>query len=412
MNTTRIVIVGAGFGGVYTYIHLHRLLHGRTGVHLTLISRTNYFLFTPLLHEVATGGISPENIIQPIREVMGCCVDSFVCAEVRRISFKKREVETALGTTPYDLLVLAPGAETNFFGAKGAREHAFTLKDLEDAIRLKNHIVSSIESAAAEENLSERKRLLTFAVIGGGATGVELACELSDFVYGSIARYYPRALIRDHVTITLVQSGATLVPQFPPALQELSRVACEKKGISLRLNCAVESVEKGAIVLCDGSRIPTKSPIWVAGVKPASISYDDKAVCDTRGRLCVADTLQMKNYENVFVLGDSAAIEGVSIPLLAQVATQQAPIVAANIVAILEKKPLRHFSYRHLGTLISLGDFTAAGQIGNLVFSGMFCWWLWRTIYVSKMPTFRKKAKVIIDWTFDLFLPRDISRIE
>lgn len=409
---SHIVIVGAGFGGVYTYARLHRLLHAKREVRITLVNRTNYFLFTPLLHEVATGGISPENIVQPLRDILNCSCGVFLCADVQNIQFKKKEIHTSRGILSYDMLVLAPGAETNFFGVQGAEKYAFQLKSLPDAIRLKNQIIASVEAASGITDEALLASLLSFVIVGGGATGVELAGEISDFCYGTLSRYYPYARIRDRVRVTLVQSAPELVPQFPVALRELSAQAMKKKHVDVRLNTTVTAIEEHAVILSTGERIETDTPIWVAGVKPVETPCDDASVRDARGCYSTNATLQLTGYKEVFVLGDCVGIHGVPMPQLAQVATQQAAFVAENINRAMRGEPLKTFSYRSSGVLISLGEHYAAGQIGNLIFSGMFCWWLWRTVYLSKLHGFRRKLKVALDWTFDLFLPRDISKID
>ncbi len=412
MSAHRIVIVGAGFSGVYAYRTLHRLLHGRKGVHLTLISSSNYFLFTPLLHEVATGGIAPENIIQPLRDVIGCCVDEFIRADAEKVSFKKKQVATAAGPIAYDTLVLAVGAETNFMNVIGAEAECFQLKSLSDAVRLKNHVIDMVETAARETNTKKRKALLTFAIVGGGATGIELACELSDFVHKTLSRYFPGKEISRNAKIILLQAAAELVPNFPSPLRAISHAVCEEKKIDVRLNAKVARVEKGAVILANGDRIETATPVWVAGVKARHIPCDDEKTKHENGAFRVTPELRLERYPNVFVLGDCAIVESAPVPCSAQVAVQEAKTAAENIVRSLNGEALRPFRYINSGVLLSLGDYHAAGMIGNLVFSGPFCWWLWRTVYLFKMPTFQKKMKVALVWTFDLFLPRDVSKIE
>lgn len=407
----RVVIVGAGFAGVYCYRNLHRLLHGRKNIHLTLVSETNYFLFTPLLHEVATGGIAPENIIEPLRDVVGCCLDEFNSARAQSVSFKKKSVETAAGSVPYDTLVLALGAETNFMGTPGAADHCFQLKNLADALALKRHIIASAERFSAVRDAKKKQRMLTFAIVGGGATGVELACELSDFVRTTLTRYYGET-IADASRIILLQAAGELVPAFPKELRTISAAVCKKKKIAVRLNTIVSRVASGAIECESGERVETDCAVWVAGVKARTIACDDEQVKNEKRAFAITPTLQLERYAEVFAVGDCARVTADPAPLAAQAAVQQAVVLAQNIINRIDGLPLSEFHYRSFGTLLSLGDYHAAGKIGNLVFSGAFCWWLWRTVYLFKMPTFKKKVKVAVDWTFDLFLPRDVSTIE
>lgn len=416
MSLKHIVIAGGGFGGVYTYKYIHRFSHGRKDIQVTLVSKTNYFLFTPLLHEVATGGLVRENIVEPIRDILRCCSDSFCLADVTGLSTQSKTLLTTAGPLSYDVCVLALGAETNFFGTKGASEHCFQLKNLSDAVSLKNHLIRSFEKASRCSDTEERKRLLRIVVIGGGPTGVELACEISDFLYATLARYYLKDHIEKDIHVVLVQRGNELVPQFHPGLRRKCLELLRRKRVDVRLLSPVVDVSEEGVALASGEVLETRCPVWVAGVTPIQITLDAKNVADPCGRLLVDDSLRLQGYSDVFVLGDAATCgtdgKRQPYPQLAQVAVLQAPVVAANILRSIEGKPLKPFSCRLTGTLISLGEWCAAGEIFGIVFSGRFAWWLWRTVYLSKLLSFRKKAEVAIDWTFDLFLPRDISELD
>ena len=414
--TKNIVIAGGGFGGVYTYKHIHRFSHGRKDIHVTLVSGTNYFLFTPLLHEVATGGIARENIVEPLRDVLRCCSDTFLHARATGLSTQTKTLLTTAGTLPFDACVLALVGETNFFGTPGASERCFQLKSMPDAVRLKNYLIRSFERAAQSGDREERKRLLRIVVIGGGPTGVELASEISDFLYATLARYYLKDHLERDIHIVLVQRSGELVPQFHPRLRARCLESLRKKRVDVRLLSSVTCVDETGVKLSSGEYLETNIPIWVAGVRPAEISLDVKNVQDPCGRLLVDDELRLQGQSSIYVLGDvaSCGMDGnkTPYPQLAQVALAQAPIVAANILAYLEGKPPKKFRCRLSGTLISLGEWNAAGEIGGVVFSGRFAWWLWRTVYLTKLLSFHKKVRVAVDWTFDLFLPRDISELE
>lgn len=414
LRPIRIAIVGCGFGGAYTYKRLHRTFRKSGNVQCILINPRNYFLFTPLLHEVATGGIAPENIVEPIRESLGCCADDFYLAHVERVNCKKKVITTTLGDIAYDYCVIATGSQTQYFGTPGAEQHTFSLKSLEDAMRLKNHCIRLFERVSKLRDASACQQLLRFVVIGGGPTGVELVSEMSDFFYRTLALLYRGSLCEPSVKIILVQKAHELLPQFPHALRAKSLATLKKKRIDVRLGCSVESVSKDAVVLSNGERLATATPVWVAGVKPALPRID--GIGDSvGGRLAVNEYLQVRDTQNMFALGDCAAYlphnASAPLPALAQVATKQAICVADNIVSLIRQRPLKAFEYHSAGTLISLGSWVAAGEIANMTFFGKFAWWFWRTIYLMKLLSFPKKMRVALDWTFDLFLPRDISEL-
>jgi NADH dehydrogenase len=410
----RIVILGAGFGGTYTFKHLHRFFHRDLTAQLILVNRHNYFLFTPLLHEVATGGVSPENITESLRKVIGCCLYDFYLATVESINLDKKEVITTLGPISYDYLVISLGAETNFYDVIGAKDYSFTLKSLEDAIRLKNHFITTLERSSKVKDESGLSKLLTFVVVGGGPTGVELAAEMADFLYGTFAKFYSQELI-SKVRIILLQSGPELLPAFPPYFRQKSLEVLKRKEVEVRLNTSVVRVGKDSIVLSSGEELSTSGTIWVAGIQPASLRFQPEPEKDNRGRLIVDQTLQLKGYPDVFVLGDLACFKDEKtdrcLPALAQVATKQAKVVAENIKCLVRGRPCQPFTYHHSGDLVSLGRWLAVGEISKFSFSGHFAWWLWRTVYLSKLISWPKKIKVAVDWTLNLFMPRDISQL-
>ncbi len=421
MQTQRIVIVGAGFGGLYTFRRLQHRYAKQPRVKLTLVNPENYFLFTPLLHEVATGGVSPQNAVEPIRKVTGCCGTDFVLAAAERISFKHKHVLTKFGQLPYDTLVLAPGAETNFYDVDGAAKYAFELKTLNDAVRLKNHFIDLFEQAAqlSPQALSplrpsrSKEKLLSFVVVGGGPTGVELAAEMSDFFYDTLARYYPTETVMRHVQITLVESGAELISQFSPPLRQKALETLRRKQIDVRLGTRVTSVTSQAAVLSTGENIPTATTIWVAGVKPKRIPSDLPLKQDTCERVMVDQFLRLPGQADVYILGDAAlCLDGQRpLPATAQTATQQAKTVAENIIRAIEGRPLQPLLYKHRGNLISLGQWMALAEISNFNFWGRVTWWLWRTVYLSKFISWNKKIDVALDWTLSIFAHRDMSRL-
>ncbi len=413
----KIVIVGNGFGGTYALKNLHKFFHKNTGVELTLVGDKNYFLFTPLLHEVATGGINPENIIEPIRKVLKCCLRNFYLAKVESINTKEKTIKAGDFVIPYDYLVLAPGAETNFYDTPGAAEHSLTLKSIEDAVKIKNHCVAQMEIAAHTRDEEVRKRLARFVIVGGGPSGVELAAEMHEFIKDSFYESYPAEVVRD-ASVVLIQRAPELIPQFNKKMREQSLRVLRKKGVEVRLNSAVKEVTGESVILADGTNIPTETVIWVAGIKPAELKFDTEIKQSADKKLMVDNSLALQEHKEIFVLGDAAMLmqkneAGVEapIPALAQVAEKEAKLVAENIWRSIVGKPLKPFWYKSTGSMISIGQWMAIGEIAHITFWGWITWWLWRTVYLSKLISWRKKVRVAFDWTLDIFSSRDISQI-
>jgi len=414
----KIVILGGGFGGVYTLKYLHRLFHKRgltrittrinADIKLVLVNKKNYFLFTPLLHEFATGGVSLENLVEPIREIIRCCDYEFIHGEVKRIDLEKKIIELNENKLDYNYLVIALGSKTNFYNIPGAEENSFTLKSLDDAIKLRNHFIHMFEIASKDQD----EAILTFVIVGGGATGVELAGEMSDYFYKTFSKFYPKEII-SKVKIILIERGNELIPQFSPKLRKIALEVLRKKNVEIILGKGVKEVGKDFIKLDDETIIKTKTVIWTAGVEPNLPEIVGNIEKDNKGRLIVNEYLQVKNYENVFSIGDVCCFiqNQKPLPQLAQVAVREAMAVAKNIFNLVQNKPLEKFVYRHQGYLISLGKFFAVGEIKNFTFSGFFAWILWRGVYLSKMISNKYKIKTFIDWLLDLFYPRDITEI-
>lgn len=416
MNTEekkRVLILGAGFGGTYVYKNLHKTFHKHPKVELSLIDDSNYFLFTPMLHEVATGNLAPENIIEPLRKVLGCMHAGFHLGTVKSVSTKKKEVKTSNGVVPYDILVVALGATTNFRGVPGAKEHCYELKSLDDAIKLKNHFIETFERAASEEDSSKRAEMLHFVVVGGGPTGVELAAEMADLFFDTFGKYYDREMM-NQVKISLVQKGSELLEHFPVSLREKSLKLLQKKNVDIHFGVVASEVGTDQVVLDNGETLKAHTAIWTAGVKPVELDWDVEMPLE-RGKIDVTETMQAKGYSDIYVLGDMAnfvnPVDGKSVPALAQVATSQATGVADNIKLMLAGKKPKSFKYRHKGSFVSLGDWAAAGEIGRVPFFGHLAWWMWRTIYLTKLISWQKMMQVMLDWTINLFTPRDISML-
>ncbi len=389
----KILILGGGFGGINTFRELHKHFHQDKSVQITMVNRTNFFLFTHLIHEVATGSINRENVIEPIRKILPCCLQDLYIDEVKKIHLQEKKVELQNTTLDFDYLVLALGAETKYFNTPGAKEHCFALKTHEDAIRLKNHFIQTVERASKEVDKEKRKQLLRFVVIGGGPTGVELAAEMSELFYKTFGIYYAQEII-DDIEVILIQRDPTLIPMFSKKLQTRAWSSLRDRKVKVLANSVVTKIDANSVTLAEGTVLLTQTPIWVAGVGPTQVDFAETVGKNPRGCVLVNNKLNLGSYENVFVLGDLADCRDKNdkpLPALAQVAVKQSKIVAQNIISHIEGNPMQALEYRHSGSMISLGQWNAAGDIGPFHLSGALIWWLWRTVYLSKMISRRKK---------------------
>lgn len=413
----RILILGAGFGGVYVAKRL--LKQVRAGkIDVTIVNRTNYFLFTPLLHEVATGALTPGSVAEPLREVFHGTNVRVVQGNIDSIDAANKTVKISGTPIAYDYLVIATGAETNYYGIQGAEKCSFALKNLYDAARIRSRVIDSFEKAALAKDPSERARLLSFAVVGGGATGVEMAAELAEFADAIARRYYGQMNLGPHdVQISIVDVGAELLQMFAPKLRKAAMDRLKKEGVALHMNSSVTSVSADGLTLTvksgDSSSnmtIPAATVIWSAGVKAIIPKFEGVQPVLARGRMTVDEHFALAGMKDVFVLGDAAGYPN-PVPMLAQAAEVQAVIVAKNVLSAIAGRPLSGFVYKSKGSMVSLGQWFAIGEIFSLKISGRLTWWLWRTVYLFKFASFKKRVRIMFEWSLELFFPRDITKI-
>lgn len=411
----RIVILGAGFGGLYLAIHLmRRLRRARQQAEVILIDRNNYFLFSPLLHEVTVEMVEMHHVVHPVRQFLRKTPVKFLEAGVDGIDLSSRIIRTTRGEVTYDYLVLALGSVTSYFGMETVARFSFPLKTLGEAFRLRNHVISMFEAASATEDAEQRRRMLTFVQVGAGFTGIETITELRDFVYESFARDYAPELVAAARFILVDGLPGLQVPTNPKLAQYVLRLL-RGKGIDVHFKTQVKDAGLGWVEFADGERIATNTLIWTAGVMANPVIAALRVEQGPLKRLKVRDTLQLLEYPEVLALGDCACFldnEGKPLPMTAQVANQQAPVGADNLVRMLTEKPLRLFRYRRLGELASLGTYNAIADLGKVQLRGILAWWIWRSIYLVKMPWWADRFRIAADWTLDLFFPRDTSRIE
>jgi NADH dehydrogenase len=380
-------------------------------VEVTLVSRENFFLFTPMLHEVAASDLDVTHIVSPIRTLLHRT--SVFIGEVCAIDLARRVVTATHGgdahphELPYDHLVIALGSVTNFYGLPGLAEHALTMKSLGDAIHLRNQVIATLEEADGECR-ADTSGLLTFVVAGGGFAGVETLAGLNDFVRECL-RFYPR-IRPDLVRMVLVHAGATILPELGDKLGVYTERKLRKRGIEILTNAKVAAIDEAGITLADGRRIDSSLVVWTAGTSPHPLLHELPCPID-RGRIMAEETLAVPGWPGVWALGDCAVVPnrrtGKPHPPTAQHALRQARTAADNIVAATNNRPLRPFEFQTIGQLAAIGRRTGVARIFGVNFSGFLAWWLWRTIYLSKLPRFEKKVRVAIDWTLDLVFPRD-----
>jgi NADH:ubiquinone reductase (H+-translocating) len=430
IQLTRILILGGGFAGIEVLRQLQKAFQNDIGIDITLVSRDNFFLFTPMLPEISSGMIETRHIVTPLR--VFCNRAKFYEADVESIDMDNKQVVIShrIGkqTNPiewrshvlkYDYLVIALGSETNFFGMNEASKQAFTLKSLGDAIVLRNHVINMLEQADIEhEDLNLRTSLLTFLVIGGGFSGVEIVGELNDFVLDSIKHFYHN-LEKAKIRRVLVNSGARILPEVTEELSEFALQKLRENGIEVILNTRVIDITSQGVKLNDGTNISTQTIIWAGGGKPPSLLSGLSCEHDKSGRLVTNDFLEVIGHtESVMALGDCASITdpntGKSCPPTAQHAIRQGKIAAINLISTIKDQvnAKKKFDYKTKGVMTLIGKRNGVGILLGYKIQGFAAWWVWRSYYLLNLPTVEKKLRVMVDWFIDLFFKRDVTRLK
>jgi NADH dehydrogenase len=410
---TRLVILGGGFGGVYTARHLEKLCKGRQDVEIVLVSRDNFLLMTPLLFEVCSGTLDLRHCAFPIRAFLR--TTRFAEAKVQRIDLERKVVHlTASAETAelaYDQLVLALGAMTNRVMIPGS-EHAFTFKTLADALLLRDHVIERFEQADVESDPERIRRLLTFVIIGGGLVGVELFGELTAFVDGIMPLY--KHVHRDQVHFVLLQGGDRIMPEINPELAEYgARVLSNRRGADIRTKTIVRAIEPGKVHLPEET-IAAETIILAAGIVPNPVVAGLPVEKDKRGHIVVDGTMRCQSHPEVWALGDCASIpapDGKPYPNLAQHALREAKVLARNIFAVLNGRPPQPFVYDNLGMMGSLGHGKAFGQLLKVRVRGVLAWFVRRTYYLLQMPGWGRRLRIMINWAFALLFRPEIVKI-
>jgi NADH dehydrogenase len=404
----RVVIVGAGFGGLSA---ARALAHAPVDV--LIVDRNNYHTFQALLYQVASAELAPGEIGYPVRGILRNLPNAeFAMAEVRRIDMKRHIVEGDGLEIAYDYLIIATGSVSNFFGVAGAAENSFPLKTLEDALRLRNHILGCFERAVHETEPAERERLTTFVVVGGGATGVEFAGALSELFRGTFAKDF-RKLNTRNARVILLEASDHLLPGFPHKLYQYTLERLNKMGVEVRLNAAVEEVSMRQVTLQDDTIIPTETTVWAAGVQGNSIPTVNGVQTERGNRVKVLPTMQVDEHPEAYVIGDLAYIEQDDklLPLVAPVAIQQGKWAARNIREQMAGRKAQPFIYRDPGAMVTIGRNAAVARLGGRLYTGSPAWVLWLVVHLIRLVGHRNRLFVLLSWAWDYLVSEKAIRV-
>lgn len=405
----RVVVIGAGFGGLWAARTLVK-----SPVDVLLIDRNNYHVFFPLLYQVAAAELEPEDIAYPVRNILRRRRNvDFLLADVTDVDLKARTLNAGGRTIPYDYLVLSTGSITSYFGVPGAADLAFPLRTLEQGIALRNHILSCFENAVHKPDPEHRQLLTTFAIVGGGPTGVEFAGALAELVRGPLRKDY-RTLDFAQVKIILLEAGPALLPSLQSRLGAYAAKRLRGKAVDVRLGSVVTGVTPHSVLLKDGSTIPTDTVIWTAGVQGAPEAHRWGFPLTSGGRVAVQPTLQTPQHPSTYVIGDLADVkqDGRLLPMVAPVAIQQGVAAAKNILRQLKGGDPQPFKYKDLGTMAVIGRNAAVAHLFNrYALTGFLAWLIWLVVHLARLIGFRNRLIVLINWSWDYLFYERVVRL-
>ena len=413
----KILILGGGFGGMHVLKELEKI--SSKNISITIVSEKNYFLFTPMLPEVASGMLNPRDITMPIREM--CSSAKFYQADVSSIDLEQklvtitRKFDGKNHALEYDYLVMVIGSVNNFFGNKSNEEYSFTIKTVEDAIELRNQIILMMEIAAQTGSVGLQQKFLTFTVVGAGFAGVEIIGEINHFVRKSVKQAYP-SIIDKNINMVLISSRNEILPELNKKLGESARAYLEKMGVRIIKNVKAVNAGESHVELSDGEIIPCTTLIWTGGVTTDSVVGSLNCEHDKGGRVLVDKYLRLIGHPEVFALGDCAAVPdsdtGKYYPPTAQHALRESKIVSQNIKRILAGDfNLKEFSYHSKGMMATIGNKAGVASLMGHSITGVLAWIIWRTYYLFHLPTFESKIKIGVGWAINLFFGTDLTLI-
>ena len=399
MNIPHIVIIGAGFGGLNAARHLKN-----APVRITLLDRQNYHLFQPLLYQVAIAGLLPSQIAYPLRTIFrGQKNITFQMGEATEINLEARYVRMNGSVIAYDYLIIAVGAETNFFGMDAIERGGFQVKDIQAAIKTRNHLLKMFEQASREADAEKRRAMLTFVVVGGGPTGVETAGALAELISHVMVKDFPGLNLAE-ARVILLEANDHLITPYPHELRHATFDLLGRKNVEILLNAKLADFNGQTVTLGDGSRIETQTLIWTAGIKGAEALDPLKVEKAGAGRVRVEPTLQLPQHPEVFVLGDAAFLtngDGQPLPMLSTVAIQQGKATAQNIQRMINGAQPKPFYYKDPGLLATIGRNAAVARIWGVSFSGFVAWVIWVFLHIFRLVGFRNRILVFVNWAWD-----------
>jgi NADH:ubiquinone reductase (H+-translocating) len=414
-DKTRILILGGGFAGVEAARYLDRTAAKRANVEVTLVSRDNFILFTPMLHEVVASDLEPPDISNPLRKLLRRV--TVVSGEIRTINLAARRVTISYGIRDlkrelrFDYLVLALGSETSYLGIPGVAEHALGIKTLRDAVMLRAGVIAMLEAASVEPDPGRRKRMLTFVIVGGGFAGIETVGAINDLARQSLRHY--GGIDPREVRVILIHGGPVILPELGEALGVYAQEKLRKRQVEIKLKTRVTAYADGAVHCDDGEAVAADMLVWAGGVSPSPILKDTPFDLE-RGRVVVDSTLELPRFPGVWAVGDCAAIIDPTskhpYPPTAQHAIREGRRAAKNICARLNGERATPFLYKAPGQLAAIGRRTGVARIFGLKFSGVVGWVLWRTVYLMKLPRLEKKIRVGLRWVLDVVFERDLAQ--
>jgi len=409
---TRVVILGAGFGGLAAAAKLSKFAKH---LQITLVDRHNYHLFTPMLYQAATCGIVPYDAAIPVREWSGRNGIIFRRGTVHSIDLEKSEVQIEDVELAYDYLILALGSTTNFLGNRSAQSNALPLKTLEDGIVVRNQIIDTLERAAATNDQAERRQLLTYVVVGGGATGVETAGALAGLLRQLVARDYP-TLRRDPWKVIVFDSAPKLLGYMSPEMSSVALGELKDAGVDIRLNTKAAEVTPEYVTTESGERVSTRTVVWATGVRAAEIAAHLPTEHGHGNSIAVDEYLHIKGCKRAYAIGDNTQFIDTKtnepVPLLAAAAMQEGEAAAENILRRLRGRPEKSFRYRDLGNVVSVGTRSGVAQFGSKVIGGFAGWLMWRVVHLARITNIRNQLATALDWTTAYFYDVDTTRLE
>lgn len=410
----RVVIIGGGFAGIYTARGLEKAMRDGT-LDVVLINRKNFFLYYPLLPEVCSGGVEPRHVLVPLRDIFTDC--RLLDAEVMGIDFASRRVFVKHGNPhqpgdlSYDHLVIAAGADANLKLVPGVAPHAFTFRTVEDAITLRNQIGDMLEAAELEGDPAIRQELLTFLVVGGGSTGVEVLGEVESFIDGILSKY---RVSRSEIRLMLIDLAPQILAEVGPELGQYALDRIRGRGVEVMLETSTQEVFPDHVLLSNGREIRTRTVIWTIGLAPPALLSRLDLPKDRKGYLVPDATMQVPGHVNVWALGDCARImnpEGKPFPPTAQHAVRQGKQLAENILAVTRGERPEPYCYEPMGTLVNIGGKKGVATFRGRQVRGWFAWAMWRGVHLALMPSADRRMRIVIDWMLSAFLPRDTAQL-